>query len=148
MLAAQGNAFAQTTYEQDLQALTKAIQRHDDASATRQIAAARERYKGNTEVEAIALRFECSKGDFGHYNQARHQALQASQSRELAQALAACRVESGMTDARNRLAHGDNAGAIRVAQPLYRYGPDPYGAGLILAQAYLRNNQPQEAGRI
>jgi len=148
LLAAQSSAFALTTYEQDLQALTKAIQLHDDASATRQIAAARERYKGNPEVEAIALRFECSKGDFGHYNQVTHQARQSSRSGELAQALATCRVESDMADARNRLAHGDNAGAIRVAQPLYMHGPDPYGAGLLLAQAYLRNNQPQNARRI
>jgi YaiO family outer membrane protein len=148
LLTAQSSAFAQSTYEQDIRAMTQAIQRHDDASANRQIAAARERYLGNPEVEAIALRFECSKGAFGHYSNVKHQARPSPETSELAQALAACHVAYDMADARNRLEHGDKAGAIRVAQPLYLHGSDPYGAGLLLAQAYLRNDQPQEAHRI
>ena len=148
LLAAQGSAFAQSTYDQDVRALTQAIQRHDDASAVRQIAVARERYRGNPEIEAIALRFECSKGSFGHYSNARHQAWPSSRTGELAQALSACHVAYDMADAQNRLQRGDNAGAIRIAQPLYLHGPDPYGAGLLLAQAYLRDDQPRKAQRV
>lgn len=44
--------------------------------------------------------------------------------------------ESTLSEARRQLAHGHTAKAITLARPLYRHGPDPYSAGLILARAY------------
>jgi YaiO family outer membrane protein len=53
-----------------------------------------------------------------------------------------------MADARGRLNRGDAAGAVRIAQSLYRRGPDPYDAGSLLAQAYVQIHRPDQAQRV
>ncbi len=47
------------------------------------------------------------------------------------------RTQTLLDAARNRLRTGAATSAIKIAAPLYRRGRDPYGSGLILAQAYM-----------
>ena len=62
----------------------------------------------------------------------------------------ALRLQTGLKliNAQKLLAAGDAASAILIAQPLYLSGPDPYGAGLILARAYVVNHQDANAAEI
>ncbi|MHB8166912.1 MAG: YaiO family outer membrane beta-barrel protein [Sulfuricella sp.] len=137
-----------TGYDQQIRALNRAIRVHDDVLADRLMQGLRRQYKDNPEVTAIWLRMQCSRGDFKPYDSIGKQAAHGSRNAELEQALQSCQQMQRLAQAQQQLDSGDAAAAIRIAQPLYASGPDPYRAGLILAKAYVASHQTAQAQKV
>ena len=154
---------AHKNYEQSIRAAQTLIHDQQFQRAENQLEELNRQFPKNQEVLSMLIRLQCTRHAFGqmrqtlrssHYGEAKaaltkpELATKELTTKELKSALQFCDQEQLFAQAQELLDAGNAADTIQAAEPMYRSGPDPYRAGLILARAYRMNHQEAEAAAI
>ena len=130
------------TYAQSMARVQSYVRANQIAEAESALQVVDRRFPNNPEVRAQLMRLACRREAFELGNSYR---LPASKNTELQDAVTYCATEQQYATAHALMQQGLPAQAIDMLKPLMQQEKEGYRAGLLLAQAYLANHQPDSA---